>query len=91
MEEMEAYRKDRAAHGVDVARDSPRTRRLGLASLFALGSMILVLGALGIGLSAYFAGGLDALMANIADAAWMLGIGVAMFVAARTLGGGDAS
>lgn len=61
---------------------------MGLASLFALGAMVLVLGALGIGLSAYFAGGLDALLTSVGDALWMLGIGIAMFVAARTMGGG---
>lgn len=93
VDEMQAYRRDRAAHGVDVATDGGASRKLGLASLFALGSMVLVLGALGLGLSAYFAGGLDALLANVGDAFWMLGLGVAMFVAARTVGraGGEAS
>lgn len=86
-EELEAYRRDRAAHGVDIPQEERSTRRLGLASLFALGSMILVLGGVAVGLTSYFAGGLTELMASLGDASWMLGIGVAMFVAARSLGG----
>jgi hypothetical protein len=82
-----AFREDRKAHGVEVPDDAPGQGRPAMASLLAVAGMVLTLGAIGLGLASYWAGGLDQLVQAVGQIFPMILFGLAMAVVARKMRG----
>lgn len=90
IEDLKAFREDRAAHGANVPDEDPGGGRPLVATLLGLAGTVLLLGGIAVGVSGYYAGGFSQFIGSLGEAFPMLAFGVAMAAAAHQVGGSGA-